>query len=144
MDYEERTAVQSDGDFLAAIRVQAMKESLEAVGRFNPDTARKRFLDTFDPSETTLIVVNSETIGFYAVQKKDDHLYLAHLYLLPKYQGFGIGGKVVSSIKRNAKKYNFTVKVGALGGSKSNDFYLRNGFHKTHEEEWDLYYETTL
>lgn len=144
MNYEERNAVLSEGEILANIRVQSMKESLEAIGRFDPDTARNRFLSAFKSEETTVILVKSEIIGFYVIQNKEDSIYLAHLYLLPEYQNYGIGGKVIASIKSKGVEQKMKITVGALRGSKSNDFYMKNGFHKTHEDEWDLYYETRV
>ena len=42
----------TDGDLLADIRVAAMRPSLEAAGRFDPVRARRRFRDTFEPSDT--------------------------------------------------------------------------------------------
>ena len=43
-----RQVSNSDADLLADLRVRAMKESLEAVGRFDPIRAKSRFLDNFD------------------------------------------------------------------------------------------------
>lgn len=144
MKYEERKAVLADSEILANLRVASMEESLKRIGRFDPITARNRFLNNFNPDETTLILINSEIIGFYVVQIQADCFYLSHLYLLAEFQSYGIGSKIISAIKANAIKQNLIVKVGALRDSKSNDFYKNNGFHKTHEDEWDLHYETRL
>ena len=40
---------------LAAMRVAAMKPSLEAVGRFDPERARNRFLESYQPEDTSII-----------------------------------------------------------------------------------------
>jgi hypothetical protein len=45
-------AVASDAEALAAIRVEAMRESLERIGRFDPQRARERFLSAFSPTHT--------------------------------------------------------------------------------------------
>ncbi|VVE84806.1 GNAT family N-acetyltransferase [Pandoraea sputorum] len=34
---------QSDADLLASLRIAAMRESLERIGRFDPQRARERF-----------------------------------------------------------------------------------------------------
>lgn len=51
-----QNATQQQGDDLADIRAAAMQPSLEAVGRFDANRVRSRFLDTFVPNDTTVIV----------------------------------------------------------------------------------------
>ena len=64
----------SDADLLADLRVRAMKESLEAVGRFDPIRAKSRFLDNFDPLLTREILLNDERVGFVVVKEVENHL----------------------------------------------------------------------
>ena len=73
----------------------------------------------------------------------DDHLYLKHFYLHPDFQSQGLGGRVISSIKRQAAASGLPIRLGALRNSRSNNFYQKHGFTYTHEEEWDIYYELT-
>ena len=93
MQIKYQKANESDGELLAEIRVRAMKPSLEAIGRFDPNRARDRFLESYSSTDTTKIYLDTSIVGFYSVNKKSDHLYLSHLYVLPEYQGHGIGGK---------------------------------------------------
>ena len=46
---------QSDLDDLVAIRIEAMRESLERVGRFDPVRARERFVSGFEARDTRYI-----------------------------------------------------------------------------------------
>lgn len=130
-----------DGSVLADIRAAAMKPSLEALGRFDNERVRNRFLDSFVPSETFKIVVNEQVVGFYVVRDKSDHIYLDHLYISPQFQNKSLGKGVVEWVKQDAIRRELPLRLGALRGSKSNDFYLKNGFAKTHEDEFDIYYE---
>ncbi|HAS6046198.1 GNAT family N-acetyltransferase [Vibrio vulnificus] len=141
MEIRYLQACESDGEILAEIRVSAMKQSLEAIGRFEPNRARNRFLDNYEFRDTTKIYANNTLVGFYAVSKDCDHLYLSHLYVLPEYQGNGIGVDAINRIKDLSITSCHTVKLGALRNSPANQFYLSQGFELTHEEEWDLYYE---
>jgi hypothetical protein len=75
----------SDGELLADLRVRAMKDSLEAVGRFDPIRAKNRFLDNFDPLFTHEILLNNERVGFVVLKEMDDHFYLDHLYIDPQH-----------------------------------------------------------
>lgn len=76
-------ATPTDAKRLANLRVKAMQPSLEAVGRFNQERARRRFLDTFVPDDTTMVFSGKQLLGFFAVQDKGDHLYLDHLCIAP-------------------------------------------------------------
>ena len=56
-------AAESGGaEALVALRIEAMRESLERIGRFDPDRARQLFLDGFEPAQTQHIEADGERI----------------------------------------------------------------------------------
>lgn len=130
-----------DGEVLANLRALAMRESLEAIGRYDVSRVRDRFLSTFDPSHTKAIMLEDSLVAFFVVVEHGDHLYLDHLYVHPQYQGKGIGSNVLESVFVRAQNMQKPIRLGALKGSRSNEFYLSHGFIKTHEEEYDIFYE---
>ena len=117
-----------------------MRESLEAVGRFDPQRARARFLESFNPTDTHHIVVKDKDVGFMVVSEKDEVLVLAHLYIEPAHQGSGIGAVALKLVQNQAALRGQSVQVGALKGSRSNHFYQRHGFRPLSEGEWDNFY----
>ncbi|CAM2155591.1 GNAT family acetyltransferase [Pararobbsia alpina] len=130
----------TDADTLVAMRIEAMRESLERIGRFDPQRARDRFLATFEPAYCKFIVADGQCAGFIVFKPAEDHFALEHLYILPEHQGKGIGAAVLSSVFDEADSQSLPVRVGALRDSDSNRFYLRHGFVKVNESEWDIYY----
>ncbi|NVK30660.1 MAG: GNAT family N-acetyltransferase [Gammaproteobacteria bacterium] len=138
---EINEACQSDGAALAEIRALAMKDSLEALGRYDEQRVRQRFLDRFDPTNTYKLIASGEVIGFYMLTPDTRGAHLDDLYVLPKYQGMGAGSRVIAELKTTADKAKTRITLGALRGSPSNDFYQRHGFIKTHEDEFDIYYQ---
>ena len=78
--------------------------------------------------------------GFYATEIFKDHIFLENLYVQPNHQGQGVGGQVISDLKRIALEKQFPIRLGALRKSRSKEFYRRHGFRKTYEEEWDIRY----
>lgn len=131
---------QSDLDDLVAIRIEAMRESLERVGRFDPVRARERFVSGFEARNTRYIEVSGERVGFVVVKRHDDELVLDHLYLKQTAQGSGIGAAVLSLIFKEADAMALPIKVGALKESDSNRFYIRHGFQFLESGEFDHYY----
>ncbi|MGJ7498309.1 GNAT family N-acetyltransferase [Variovorax sp. RT4R15] len=129
-----------DAEDLAALRVIAMRPSLERVGRFDPQRARDRFLANFTPASTRHLVVEGHRVGFVVVRHLGDHLLLDHLYVHPAQQGKGIGATVLAVVFADADAQGMPVRVGALRASESNRFYVRHNFEPVEEAEWDNYY----
>ncbi|MCU1739782.1 MULTISPECIES: GNAT family N-acetyltransferase [Pseudomonas] len=130
----------SDFETLVAIRIEAMRDSLERIGRFDPVRARERFRDGFSPEFTRYIEVSGERVGFVAVRPLSDGLLLDHLYIKPSAQGLGIGSVVLRQIFREAEAAAPILWVGALRESASNRFYTRHGFQIVESGEFDNYY----
>jgi len=133
-------AQQSDLDDLVAIRIEAMRESLERVGRFDPVRARERFVSGFEAHNTHHIEVSGERVGFVVVKHHLTELVLDHFYVRPSAQGSGIGSAVLAQIFKAADAVALPIKVGALKESASNRFYTRHGFQFVESTEFDNYY----
>ena len=130
----------ADGDALATLRIEAMRESLEHIGRFDPARARDRFLSNFDPEFTQHIIFDGQRVGFVVVRPQPNGLLLDHLYVRPSYQNTGIGTALLANVFARADAGDLSVRVGALKDSKSNSFYLRHGFTLVEQSEFDNYY----
>ncbi len=138
VSFEPATA--ADAEALVAIRIAAMRESLERIGRFDPQRARDRFLAHFDPSHTRHVLVDSRRVGFVVVRPQDEGLLLDHLYLLPSEQGRGIGAAVMADVLAAADARRLPVRVGALRESAAQRFYERHGFECLETTQWDVLY----
>lgn len=129
-----------DFDSLVALRIEAMRESLERIGRFDAQRARERFRAGFDPSVTRHIVVDGRRVGFVAVKRLADHWLLDHLYIHPAAQGRGVGAEVLLQVFAETDPAQMPMRVGALRESDSNRFYERHGFTLVERAEFDNYY----
>jgi GNAT superfamily N-acetyltransferase len=128
-----------DFDELVALRIAAMRESLEAVGRFDPERARERLRSSFYPEHTRFVSLHQKRIGFYTFRPEEDGFHLDHLYVHPSYQSRGIGSLVMKHLLSLADAKQMPIFLGALKDSASNRFYQRHGFVQTHEDDWDIY-----
>lgn len=133
-------AAEADFEALLALRIEAMRDSLERLGRFDPDRARARLRGTFRPECTWHIEDDGKRIGFYCLRPEGEGLRLDHLYVHPAAQGQGVGGQVLRRILRDADRRGIAVTLSALRGSDSNRFYRRHGFVQISEGEWDIDY----
>jgi len=130
-----------DAETLAALRVAAMRASLEHLGRFDAERARNRFLAGFDPAHTRHVVADGQRVGLVVVRPEGDDLRLDHLYVLPAHQGRGIGAAVLADVLAHADARRARVRLVALRGSAANRFYQRHGFVVVGESEWDIHHE---
>lgn len=132
----------ADADFEAmlALRIEALRESLERLGRFDPDVARARLRSQFRPEWMTHLVVEGHRVGYFTLVPREQSLHLQHLYLKPVWQGQGLGAWVIDHIKQQARTAGKPITLGALRGSRANAFYLRHGFELVRELEIDIEY----
>jgi ribosomal protein S18 acetylase RimI-like enzyme len=129
-----------EGEALAVLRVEAMRPSLERVGRFDAGRARSRFLNSFSPEYTREVLAGGVRVGFFVVRPVDEALMLEHLYIRPSHQSRGIGTAVLRSVFADADARGLGIRVGALKESDSNRFYVRHGFVLESRAEFDNYY----
>lgn len=141
-DFGFEPAQASDFERLFEIRLRAMRESLERIGRFDPERARARFRGTFRPEHTRLIVSNAgRLIGCVAFGPQDGALLLEHFYLLPEAQGQGTGSAVLRQLLDEADTAGLAVRLDVLRQSDAKRFYERHGFLETHHDKLDIYME---
>ena len=64
--------------------------------------------------------------------------------LVPEFQGHGTGGAVLVRLLAETDAAGLPVRLNVLKESPAARFYERHGFVRTHEEEWDVFYERPL
>jgi GNAT superfamily N-acetyltransferase len=128
----------ADADFEAmlSLRIEALRESLERLGRFNPEVARARLRSQFRPEWMRHLVVDGERVGYFTVEPRDGELRLHHLYLKPAAQGRGVGAWVIDHLKEQGRP----ITLAALRESRANGFYQRHGFKVVDEQDFDIEY----
>lgn len=131
-------AAPSDLERLVALRLVALRESLEAVGRFTPERARARFVKGFRPEHTRLILRGEVFAGCVAFWPRQDAWEIEHFYLDPAHQGVGLGGAVMAALLTEAGDRPVTLTV--LRESPANRFYQRFGFVEVGRAGVDILY----
>jgi GNAT superfamily N-acetyltransferase len=132
----------ADFEAMAALRIRAMRPSLEALGRFDPTRARERLAAAFAPAFMHHLVRGGERLGFMTLRPLPDGsaLGLEHLYVDPAHQGQGVGAWALDVAKSRADLARLPLVVEALKGSAANRFYRRHGFAEVGQGEWELHH----
>jgi GNAT superfamily N-acetyltransferase len=134
-------AAESDFETLVALRISALRESLERIGHFDPARARSRFRKRFVPAEMRLVRVDGELAGCIALGRRDDAFEIEHFFIYPDRQKSGLGSAVLAAILAETDAAGLPVRLGVLKQSDAARLYERHGFRRTHSEEWDDYFE---
>jgi len=130
----------ADFESMLALRIAALRPSLERLGRFDPQRARERLAGQFEPAAMRHIERDGQRIGFLTLKPADGCLRLEHLYVLPGQQGQGVGAWVLDWVKSHGQD----VTLAALKLSDANRFYLRHGFVVTGESDFDIDYRWSV
>ena len=125
---------------LLELRLLAMRESLERIGRFDPQRAFERFQNSFRPQHTRLIMIGNQLAGCVALGPDEGDWLLEHFYIAPQFQGHGLGSHVLTRLIDEADQAEKTIRLSVLQQSDAARFYEKHGFHKTGEDQWDIYY----
>lgn len=138
----------ADFDAMVALRIEALRESLERLGRFDPVRARERLAAGFLPEYMRHIELDGERVGFMTLRplpgQAPPTLQLDHLYIRPACQGRGIGAWALDWAKAQAVRQHCDITLSALKQSAANRFYLRHGFVQVAQGEFDLDYRWHL
>jgi GNAT superfamily N-acetyltransferase len=146
-----------DFEAMLALRIDALRESLERLGRFDLQRARERLASQFDPPAMrhiarqargglafgltpALIGDRAERIGYVTIRPVDDALRVEHLYIRPGAQGQGAGAWAIEQAKMQARAQRRDLTLAALKLSDANRFYRRHGFQPVSEREFDIEY----
>lgn len=142
--YELEQATAEDFDRLFQLRIAAMRESLERIGRYDERRAFERFRSTFQPERTRLILIAEELAGCVAMKPEDDGLLLEHFYLYPAFQGRGLGAAILRQLLAEADEAGQPIRLSVLQKSDAERFYRRFGFVETAQDDFDIYLSRPL
>lgn len=126
---------------LVQIKIEAMRDSLEAIGRFDTARAEERLINTFRSDDCYLIINKQQIVGFFIYFEDDEFIKLEHLYVVKSFQGAGLGTKCLNVLKDEALHFNKPIRLFALKHSPSSIFYKRHGFIQIWKDVIDNVYE---
>jgi GNAT superfamily N-acetyltransferase len=140
------TTVQiEDFERMADVRIEVLRESLERLGRFDAERARSRLAANFVPEDMRHIELDGERVGYITLRQKSIDVaptkLLEHLYVRNAFQNRGLGAWALDWAKSQARGQDCDIKLSALKLSDANRFYLRHGFVRVSEDEFDVNYQ---
>ena len=124
-----RKACASDSELVFAIKKAAFREYVEQIWGWDDSYQRELHNKRFAAQDVCIIQLHEVDIGFLAVSHTSDTLKVNQLFILPEYQGRGIGSVCMSRIIDDANLEQKSVVLQVLKvNTRGIAFYQRLGF----------------
>jgi ribosomal protein S18 acetylase RimI-like enzyme/8-oxo-dGTP pyrophosphatase MutT (NUDIX family) len=132
-NYRMRPATAADYTFLYNLKVACLKAYVAATWGWNEAFQQAHFAAQFDPHQSQIITVDGQDAGQLQVEYRPDVIFLAGLYILPGYQGRGLGTAVIRDLLTEAGRRPVALQV--LKVNPAGRLYQRLGFRVTGETD---------
>jgi ribosomal protein S18 acetylase RimI-like enzyme len=101
-DIALRPVTPADSEFCYQLHKAAMGEYITAVWGWDEQVQRGLHDRAFDPGRWQIITADGADAGMLDVEYRPREIYLARIEILPRYQGLGIGSRLVSGLAAEA------------------------------------------
>ena len=139
---ELRRVAESDFETVFSITMETMRAYVEATwGVWDDAEHRARIRASFAPSTHWLVHVDGQLAGLLAAEEHPEHVQLVKVFLLPPFQGRGIGTRLVQQVMAQAAAQGRPVRLRVLRVNPAQRLYSRLGFVITDETPERFYME---
>nr|WP_114764385.1 GNAT family N-acetyltransferase [Vibrio rhodolitus] len=139
-----REALESDFEFLFELKKAAEKGPIEQVFGWDENVQWQMHQEEWDEAKPSIITHNGQAIGSYLVQQNSDDIYFGRFFILPQYQGQGIGSAIMREIITLSQRMRLPIRLLYLQGNRVGELYCRHGFEVTSETEQFVYMQRPL
>jgi ribosomal protein S18 acetylase RimI-like enzyme len=97
-----RPAGPGDSEFCYQLHKAAMGGYIIAIWGWDEQVQRGFHARAFNPGRWQIITADGADVGMLDVEYRPAEIYLARIEILPRYQGLGIGSRLVSALAAEA------------------------------------------
>jgi GNAT superfamily N-acetyltransferase len=116
-------------NFVFSVTNETMRTYVEqAFGSWDAEMQRRRLDESFDPTTHSLIVVDRVWAGILAVEDRPAEIFVSKIFLLPKFQGQGIGSVLLGKLIERARAVEKPLRLRVLIVNRARSLYERLGF----------------
>ncbi len=124
-----RKARASDSEFIFTVKKAAYREYVEQVWGWDDNYQWERHNKEFASHDFHIIQFNGTDVGILVISHTSDALKINQIYILPEYQGKGIGSACLARIIDDANLEEKSVMLQVLKvNTRGIDLYRRLGF----------------
>ena len=124
-----RKAMANDSELVFAVKKAAYREYVEQVWGWDDNYQRERHNREFASHDFHIIQFRGTDVGFFITSSTSDTLKVNQIFVLPEYQGRGIGSACMTCIIDNANLEGKSVVLQVLKvNTRGIALYQRLGF----------------
>ncbi len=124
-----RKAQRNDSEFVFAVKEAAYREYVEQIWGWDDNYQRERHNREFASHDFRIIQFRGTDVGFLITSHTSDTLKVNQIYILPEYQGKGIGSACMTRIVDDAGLEGKSVVLKVLKvNTRGITLYQRLGF----------------
>jgi len=132
MKFDLIPASEAERMFFRKVHHVAYRSVIEAMFGWDEASQDKTADREFDERNPHLIVEADNAVGIIGWLSKEDHIWFGPLYVLPEFQGKGIGSSVVKHFIKQAEERNLPLRLRTLRKNEgAKRLYERHGFKVT-------------
>jgi GNAT superfamily N-acetyltransferase len=131
-----RKATADDSEFAYRTKKAAFREYLEKASGWNEEEQRKLHQRRFAEHDFRIIQLSGVDVGILAMSRQPDCINLHQMFILPEYQGRGIGEAYMKILIKGAAVPQVPIRLQVLKvNPRAFAFYQRMGFKRTGEND---------
>jgi len=132
MRVDRRPAQDGDQRIAREIHHRAFRDVVERqFGQWDEALQDKFFDSEWSRQAHEVLVLDGTTIGYAAVEDRDDHILIHNLVLDPALQGRGIGTTFLAEVVQIASETSRPVRLQVLHENRAASLYRQLGFTET-------------
>ncbi|UCG62250.1 MAG: GNAT family N-acetyltransferase [Candidatus Zixiibacteriota bacterium] len=137
-----RSTKPSDSEFAFQVKKLAFGEYVEQVWGWDENEQRRLHQKRFASQEFCVIQWSGIDVGVLAINREPDNLTVNQLFVLPEYQGKGIGRACMTRIINDAAISGSSVRLRVLKiNRRAMVFFERLGFERIGETDTHVHME---
>jgi N-acetylglutamate synthase-like GNAT family acetyltransferase len=131
-----RKATTSDSEFAYQTKKAAFRQYVERVWGWDEEEQRRLHARRYALQEFSVIQLSGVDVGIMAINRESDCLKLNQMFVLPEYQGRGIGTACTMRVIEDAAASELPVRLRVLKvNSRAKTFFQRLGFRRVSESD---------
>jgi GNAT superfamily N-acetyltransferase len=138
---ETRLLTEADFEFSYRVKKTALGPYVEPKWGWDEDIQRRFHREHWDKREFRAICVDSVDVGTVWMEQSPDHWRFGEFYILPEYQGLGIGTYVLNSAIIDADRSGLPIRLEYLKWNPVGSLYRRLGFRMISENDTHYFME---
>jgi ribosomal protein S18 acetylase RimI-like enzyme len=139
--YSLRPAFDSDLEAMMRIGHEGIRPYAEQLWKWDQADQERRFREGFDLATIRIVQIDDRDAGYLKVEYRDDHVFLAGIYLAKEHRCRGIGSQLIVDLLQSCRDLGKPLRLRVLRPNPAQRLYRRLGFRTVEQTETHIYME---